>query len=162
VAELRVSAVMNLEDAAPQPETTPQENEARVLSFRREKVHQGVHVATVGLRRSESSLMHFHPATRDTFYVMEGRLTVTIVVEPTPGVAPYQSFGREAVRIEALASGGEAHKVSLTPGEVLIIEPGVVHCAANLDQAPCHFLCVEGVGVYDFVQPPSPRPPPRG
>jgi hypothetical protein len=32
-----------------------------------------------------------------------------------------------------------------------VIEPEVVHCASNLDEEPCHFLCIEGIGRYDFL-----------
>jgi quercetin dioxygenase-like cupin family protein len=131
--------------------TEHEKNEARVLHFRRDRAHDGVQVATVGLRRGESSLMHLHSSTRDTFYVMAGRLTVTVTVDRARGGPSYQTIGG-AIEVHGRTGGGEVHKVRLIPGDVLVIEPRVVHCAANLDEDPCHFLCVEGVGLYDFVE----------
>jgi hypothetical protein len=56
--------------------------------------------------------------------------------------------GRPEVRE---ATDAHVLRFRLHPGDVLVIEPGVVHCAANLDDEPCSFLCIEGVGAYDFV-----------
>jgi quercetin dioxygenase-like cupin family protein len=58
-------------------------------------------------------------------------------------VKPIISFG---------GAGQQTHRVQLTPGDVLVIEPGVVHCASNLHDTICRFLCIEGVGEYDFIQ----------
>src|SRR5436190_14109592 len=130
-----------------------EQNEARVLHFRRELVREGVHIAHVGLRRGESSLFHYHSTTRDTFYVMGGALTVTLMVEQhVEPPTPYRALVGAEVTVARRAGGGEVHKVRLSPGGVLVVEPRVLHCAANVDEAPCHFLCIEGVGAYDFVE----------
>jgi len=48
-------------------------------------------------------------------------------------------------------SAEETHELRILPGEVLVLEPQVVHCASNLEDAPCRFLCIEGIGRYDFI-----------
>ena len=68
------------------------------------------------------------------------------------GNGSYRSLSATPPRIERLGDGREVHRVRLLPGEVFVIEPNVVHCASNLDEEPCHFLCIEGIGSYDFVQ----------
>jgi quercetin dioxygenase-like cupin family protein len=128
------------------------ENEARVLSFRREQVGPGVHVAHVGLRRGETSLPHFHPRTRDTFYVISGQLTVTLRVDSSVKAAAYRHLCATAPDVQNETAGREIHKIRVLPGEVLTVEPNVIHCAANLDPDPCLFLCVEGVGEYEFIE----------
>jgi quercetin dioxygenase-like cupin family protein len=129
---------------------TQEENEASVLRFRRDKVNENVHVATVALRRGESSLFHHHTRTRDTFYVMSGQLVVTLKHRdgPSPG---YHAVTVHPPKTERTRTGWPVTRVVLLCGDVLVVEPGVVHCAANLSDEPCEFLCIEGVGEYDFV-----------
>lgn len=132
---------------------TPQKNEARVLSFSRERLAPGVMMASVSLRQGESSLFHHHSATKDTFYVLQGELT--LMVRPLIGAGANPAYhlirkGRSESH-PAPGAGEGLVKVTLVPGDVLVVEPGVVHCAANLGENPCSFLCLEGVGHYDFV-----------
>jgi len=127
------------------------ENEARILHFRRDLVGPGVHLAQVALRRGESSLPHFHTTTRDTFYVMSGRLTVTVRVS-SAGAKAYRYLSEARPEIEKHGTEQEIHKLRVLPGDLLIIEPNVVHCAANVDSEPCRFLCIEGIGTYDFIE----------
>jgi quercetin dioxygenase-like cupin family protein len=131
-----------------------EQNEAGVLHFARERVDEGVHVANVALRRGENSLLHKHTQTRDTFYVMAGRLTVEARVTGGEAVAPYRGVYSTPADVRPCPdfSQGSIHRVTLLPGEVLMIEPHVVHCAMNLDDEPSRFLCIEGVGTYDFVE----------
>lgn len=127
-------------------------NEAQVLHFSRAKIADGVHLATIALRRGETSLFHLHTETRDTFYVMSGRLTVHVRVVQgvtNPGYAGVMATGPE---VTSGADGAVTHRVIVLPGEVLVVDPGVVHCAMNLHDEPCNFLCLEGVGAYDFVE----------
>jgi quercetin dioxygenase-like cupin family protein len=49
-----------------------------------------------------------------------------------------------------MSERGNVRRFVLDPGDVFVIQPGVVHCAMNLDPEPCHFLCIEGIGEYDF------------
>jgi mannose-6-phosphate isomerase-like protein (cupin superfamily) len=126
------------------------ENEASVLSFRRERLAQGVQVAHVTLRRGESSLLHSHTKTRDTFYIASGCLTLTLYEHVTSPEPSFRAIGARPAETSGV-NGKRVLRFKLRPGDVLVIEPSVVHCAANLDDEPCSFLCVEGVGEYDFV-----------
>ena len=42
--------------------------------------------------------------------------------------------------------------ILLLPGEPCRMEPGRVHRVVNVDETPCRFLLVQGVGPYDFVK----------
>ncbi|HKO49648.1 MAG TPA: cupin domain-containing protein [Polyangiaceae bacterium] len=129
---------------------TAVENEASIQSFRRERVAEGVQVAHVTLRRGETSLLHSHTNTRDTFYIAAGCLTLTLYEHagtPTPSFQPISARPAEVREQRA----GQVLRFRLHPGDVFVIEPNVVHCAANLDDEACSFLCIEGIGTYDFV-----------
>lgn len=127
-------------------------NEASVLHFARESPADGVHIANIALRRGENSLFHVHTETRDTFYVMSGRLTVHVRVPPSAQSPGYRGLFSTPPEVTTGADGQDTHRVAVLVGEVLVIEPGVVHCAMNLDAEACKFLCIEGVGAYDFVE----------
>jgi quercetin dioxygenase-like cupin family protein len=127
-------------------------NEASVLHFARERLTDGVHVANIALRRGENSLFHVHTITRDTFYVMSGRLTVHVRVAHDAPKLGYRGLLSTPPEVRESADGELTHRVVVLPGEVLVIEPGVVHCAMNLEDDACKFLCIEGVGAYDFVE----------
>ena len=132
---------------------TATENENRILGFRREQLADGVQVAHVAARRGENSLLHHHTRTRDTFYVLTGQLTVTLhLAADSISSDCYHSLCRVKPIISLGVAGQQTHRVQLAPGDVLVIEPGVVHCASNLHDAVCRFLCIEGVGDYDFIQ----------
>jgi quercetin dioxygenase-like cupin family protein len=125
--------------------------ESSVLSFHRELVHDGVHVANIGLRKGEASTFHHHSETADTFYVMSGALTITLYVEAGREAPHYRSLCATPPRVERLVDGREVHRARLVAGDVFVIEPNVVHCASNMDDEPCRFLCIEGIGRYDFI-----------
>lgn len=132
--------------------TTAADNERSILEFRREPLADGVQVAHVAARRGENSLVHHHTRTRDTFYVLSGELSVSLYL--TSGDIPsdcYNTIGVIELIIFKGDDGRETHRVLLQRGSVLVIEPGVVHCASNLHDTVCRFLCIEGVGDYDFV-----------
>jgi quercetin dioxygenase-like cupin family protein len=129
---------------------TAAENEASIQSFHRERVAEGVQVAHVTLRRGESSLLHSHTRTRDTFYIAVGCLTLTLYEyadTPRPSFRAIEARPAEVREQRA----GRVLRFRLHPGDVFVIEPNVVHCAANLDDEACSFLCIEGIGAYDFV-----------
>ena len=131
---------------------TPAENEKSVMLFRRERLADGVQVAHVAIRKGENSLFHHHTRTRDTFYVMSGRLTVTLRVRDNTTESAYRALCATSPHVTVDGSGRPIHRVTLVSGDVLVVEPGVVHCASNLHDDVCRFLCIEGVGEYDFVQ----------
>lgn len=133
--------------------TTAAENEQSILEFRRERLAEGVQVAHVAARKGENSLLHHHTRTRDTFYVLSGQLTVTVYVKDDDNPQGcYHAVAAQPPLVSATVAGQRIHRVVLVPGDVLVIEPGVVHCAANLHDTVCRFLCIEGVGDYDFIQ----------
>ncbi|HEY3497436.1 MAG TPA: cupin domain-containing protein [Polyangiaceae bacterium] len=124
------------------------ENERAVLSFHREPLVDGIQMTRVALRQGESSLFHHHTRTRDTFYMLKGELVVTLrVASGSPGYSVIAKPRREAAGPEPRMT-----RVTLGPGDVLSIDPGIVHCATNLGEVPCEFLCLEGVGDYDFIE----------
>jgi hypothetical protein len=106
---------------------TAAENEASVQSFRRERLGDGAQVAHVTLRRGESSLLHSHTRTRDTFYIVAGSLTLTLYEDentPTPSFHAL-STGRPEVRER---NAGRVLRFRLQPGEAFVIEPGSPLC----------------------------------
>ena len=136
------------------PTITAAENESKLLGFRREQLADGIQVAHVAARRGENSLLHRHTRTSDTFYVLTGQLTVTLYLEPEsiPSDCYHVLSKARPVVSPGAAGSRQTHRVQLTAGDVLVIEPGVVHCASILHDAICRFLCIEGVGEYDFIQ----------
>jgi len=136
---------------------TAAENESSILHFHRDRLGDGVQVAHVAARRGENSLLHHHTRTRDTFYVVSGLLTVTLHLRPEDIPSRcYHAIVSSEPLVTTSDTGRRVHRIQLAPGEVLVIEPGVVHCAANLHDDVCRFLCIEGFGVYDFVQEERP------
>lgn len=136
---------------------TAAENEASIQSFRRERLGDGVQVAHVTLRRGESSLLHSHTRTRDTFYIVAGCLSLTLYERADSPRPAFQSINtgpaetHQTLEEPRGTKNARVHRFRLVPGSVFVIEPGVVHCAANLDEEACSFLCIEGVGEYDFI-----------
>jgi mannose-6-phosphate isomerase-like protein (cupin superfamily) len=128
-----------------------EENEARILAFRRENLFEGVQMARVALRKGESSTFHLHTKTRDVFFVMSGRLTITVRLGSSFSTNAYDALSSMVFEIHRASNGDFVHRLRVLPGEVVVVHPGTVHCAANVDDEPCHFLCIEGVGPYDFV-----------
>lgn len=136
-----------------------QEIESGVLSFRRERIEDGVLLARVAIRPGETSTPHYHPETHDTLYVMKGVLTVKVEVASGTPVPPYRAMCGRAPEISQRDSGGEIHTFRLHPGEILVIDPPAVHCTSNAGGTPCSFICIEGIGEYRFIPaegvPPS-------
>jgi quercetin dioxygenase-like cupin family protein len=128
-----------------------EQNEARILHFSRENLFEGVQMARVALRKGESSTFHSHTKTRDVFFVMDGRLTITVRMDSAFSTNAYDALSSMVFEIHRAANGYFVHRLRVLPGEVVVIHPGTVHCAANVDDEPCHFVCIEGVGPYDFV-----------
>jgi quercetin dioxygenase-like cupin family protein len=68
---------------------------------------------------------HKHTSIRDTFYVLEGVVRVTLL-DP-------------------------AHEVEVRPGETFAVKVGRPHLVANAGTAAATFLVLQGVGDCDFV-----------
>ena len=68
---------------------------------------------------------HYHNNITDTFFCMEGPMQVTT---------------RDPDEIHVLA-----------PGATCAVKPGTPHLVTGVNDQPCKFIVVQGVGVYDFV-----------
>jgi len=83
-----------------------------------------VRVTLMTLGPGEATPWHSHSSVADTAFRLDGEVEVQ-AREP-----------QEAIR--------------LLPGEPCRMKPGRVHRVANAGNAPCRFLLVQGMGVYDF------------
>lgn len=78
---------------------------------------------------------HCHTNVQDTFYVLEGRLRLTL--------------------------RDPAEEVLLAPGETYSVAPRRPHLVTNGAEAPTTFLVLQGIGEYDFVPLGDAIDPPR-
>jgi len=94
---------------------------------RRETIAEApnLRVRLLALGEGQCVPWHYHNNITDTFFCMEGPMQVT-TRDPE-----------------------EAHV--LEPGGTFAVAPGVAHLVAGVDDRPCKFIVVQGVGVYDFV-----------
>ncbi len=90
------------------------------------------HAERPGFRISELQISptqrvpwHYHNNTKDTFYVIEGRLKISL---------------REP-----------AEEVLLGPGETYSVAPRRPHMVANGGAVSATFLVLQGIGDYDYV-----------
>jgi quercetin dioxygenase-like cupin family protein len=68
---------------------------------------------------------HYHNSITDNFFCMEGPMQVTT------------------------RNPDEVHV--LEPGGICAVKPGTPHLVTGVDDRPCKFIVVQGVGAYDFV-----------
>lgn len=68
---------------------------------------------------------HYHTNITDTFFCMEGPMQVTT---------------RNPREVHVLAPGGTC-----------AVKPGTPHLVTGVDDGPCQFMVVQGVGIYDYV-----------
>ncbi len=68
---------------------------------------------------------HYHNNITDTFFCMQGPMQVTT------------------------RNPGQVHV--LEPGGTYAVEPRTPHLVTGLNDGPCQFMVVQGVGVYDYV-----------
>jgi quercetin dioxygenase-like cupin family protein len=93
---------------------------------------RAVHAARPGFRISEFQISktqkvpwHFHSNVQDTFYVLNGNLTLYLR-EPK-------------------------EEVKLGPGETYSVKPRRPHLVTNGGDTSATFLVLQGIGEYDFV-----------
>lgn len=93
---------------------------------------RATHAAREGFRINELTIStkqkvpwHHHTRISDTFYVLEGRITVHL---------------QDPKESRALA-----------PGASFTVEPKRPHLVVNSGQGPATFLILQGLGEYDFV-----------
>lgn len=88
-------------------------------------------VRMLALDEGQSVPWHYHSNITDTFFCMEGPMQVT-------------TRNPDQVHV-------------LEPGGTFAVAPGVPHLVTGVDDGPCRFIVVQGIGVYDFV-PATERP----
>jgi len=94
---------------------------------RRETIAEApnLRVRLLALGEGQCVPCHYHNNITDTFFCMEGPMQVT-------------TRDPEAVHV-------------LEPGGTFAVAPGVAHLVTGVNDRPCKFIVVQGVGVYDFV-----------
>ncbi|MBK6425179.1 MAG: cupin domain-containing protein [Blastocatellia bacterium] len=100
------------------------EVERRVLHAERD----GFRISELQIGPHQVVPWHVHTVIQDTFYVLEGAITVSMR-NPT-----------ETVR--------------LGPGQVYSVPPRRPHHVANAGEASATFLVLQGMGTYDYVPLP--------
>jgi len=128
--------------------------EEKVAYFHRERMSPAVHQANIRLKPGQTSEFHLHTVTRDTFYILEGALEVRVVCRDEYPREAYQTLGEPTVVTEK-CRGGFLHRVTLLPGDVMVVLPKAVHASANTTESECSFICLEGPGEYDFIRCPN-------
>ena len=86
---------------------------------------KGFRISELQISTSQKVPWHYHTHIKDTFYVVEGKITI------------YLTDPKEAV--------------SLSPGESYVVEPKRPHLVTNSGSNSATFLVLQGVGEYDFV-----------
>jgi len=94
---------------------------------RRETIAEApnLRVRLLALGEGQCVPWHYHNNITDTFFCMHGPMQVT-------------TRDPEEVHV-------------LEPGGTFAVAPGVAHLVTGVDDRPCQFIVVQGVGVYDFV-----------
>lgn len=85
----------------------------------------GLRVRLLALDRGQCVPWHYHSNITDTFFCMKGPMKVTT---------------RDPDEIHVLE-----------PGDTCAVGPGTPHLVTGVDDGPCSFILVQGVGTYDFV-----------
>jgi len=85
----------------------------------------GFRISELQISRTQTVPWHFHTNIRDTFYVVEGRIRLSMR-EPD-------------------------EEVTLGPGDVYAVQPGRPHLVANDGDGSATFLVLQGIGEYDYV-----------
>ena len=103
--------------------------ESQYSTERRETIAEapGLRVRLLELVEGQCVPWHRHTTITDTFFCMVGPLQV------------------------ATRQGESARAHVLRAGETLAVEPGVAHRVSGVDDGPCTFMIVQGVGEYDYV-----------
>ncbi len=97
------------------------EVERRVRHAERE----GFRINELTISTSQQVPWHYHSHIRDTFYVLEGQITVHLR-------DPKQSH-------------------VLRPSETFVVEAGRPHLVINSGDVSATFLVLQGVGEYDYI-----------
>ena len=103
------------------------ESEAVYAAKKRETIAEApnLRVRLLSLGQGQCVPWHYHNNITDTFFCMEG---------------PMQVMTRDPDKRHVLEPGGTC-----------AVEPGTAHLVTGVDDQPCTFMVVQGVGVYDYV-----------
>lgn len=82
-------------------------------------------VRLIALGEGQCVPWHYHNNITDTFFCMQGPMQVTM---------------RNPDKVHVLQAGGTC-----------AVPPGTPHLVKGVDDQPCTFMVVQGVGVYDYV-----------
>ncbi len=108
-----------MESRKPSPGSYAAERRERHLA------RPGFHITELQIGPSQEVPWHYHSHVRDTFYVLEGRIRITL-----------RDPDEEAV---------------LEPGETFMAAVRRPHRVRNAGTTSAVFLVLQGVGPYDFV-----------
>jgi len=86
---------------------------------------EGFRISELQISTSQIVPWHYHTHIKDTFYVLEGEITI------------YLRDPKE--------------KISMSPGESFIVDPKRPHLVTNSGSQSATFLVLQGIGEYDFV-----------
>jgi len=86
---------------------------------------EGFRISELQISTSQKVPWHYHSNITDTFYVVEGEITV------------YLRDPKESV--------------SMGPGESYVVQPKRPHLVTNSGLNSATFLVLQGIGEYDFV-----------
>ena len=103
------------------------ESEGVYATKRRETIAEApnLRVRLLALGEGRCVPWHYHNNITDTFFCMEGPMQVTT---------------RNPDKVHVLVPGGTC-----------AVKPGTPHRVTGVDDRPCQFMIVQGVGVYDYV-----------
>jgi len=86
---------------------------------------EGFRISELQMSTSQKVPWHYHTHIKDTFYVVEGEITI------------YLRNPKEAL--------------TMSPGESYGVEPKRPHLVTNSGSHSATFLVLQGIGEYDFV-----------
>lgn len=82
-------------------------------------------VRMLALAQGQAVPWHYHSQITDTFFCMDGPMAI-------------QTRNPDNVHI-------------LQPGGTFAVAPGIAHYVSGVEQQPCRFMLVQGVGEYDYI-----------
>ena len=103
------------------------ESEGVYATKRRETIAEApnLRVRLLALGEGQCVPWHYHNNITDTFFCMQGPMQVT-------------TRNPETVHV-------------LAPGGTCAVKQGTPHLVTGVDDRPCQFMAVQGVGIYDYV-----------
>jgi mannose-6-phosphate isomerase-like protein (cupin superfamily) len=88
----------------------------------------GFHITELQIGPTQKVPWHYHTSVQDTFYVLQGRICVSL--------------------------RDPEEQVRLGRGETCAVRPRRPHCVTNAGEGSAIFLVLQGFGEYDFIPAP--------